>query len=284
MRLPRARFISRLVVALAALTAVAWWIVGILVENQARAERERCRNSLSQLALALCGFQEVRGSFPPGTLAGCTLPPEQRVSWVPLILSWTDYFQSIHFLFESDRPWDSPENLLPRIEFTSPGEPIQIIPSAGPPKFPKGLRCPANHCQVGPGLPGPIHYVGIGGLGTDAPSLPAGHPRAGVFGYDRRTRMVDIRDGAATTMLLAETTSANGPWTAGGPSTVRGLDPARRPYLGPGRQFGETHRGGAMIAFADGSVRFLHDTIDPEVFEALSTIAGGEVLPGGWDH
>jgi hypothetical protein len=39
-----------------------------------------------------------------------------------------------------------------------------------------------------------------------------------------------------------------------------------------------------MVAFADGSVRFLHDTIDPGVFEGLSTIAGGEVLPGGWDH
>ncbi len=37
-----------------------------------------------------------------------------------------------------------------------------------------------------------------------------------------------------------------------------------------------------MVAFADGSVRFLRDTIDPSVFEALSTIAGGERLPANW--
>jgi hypothetical protein len=39
-----------------------------------------------------------------------------------------------------------------------------------------------------------------------------------------------------------------------------------------------------MVAMADGSVRFLNDTIDPTVFEALATVAGGEPLPAGWDH
>ena len=77
-------------------------------------------------------------------------------------------------------------------------------------------------------------------------------------------------------MMLAETTAGVGPWTAGGFTTVRGLDPARRPYIGRGRQFGGTHPGGAMVAFADGSIRFLGESIDPQVFEALSTVAGGE--------
>ncbi len=96
--------------------------------------------------------------------------------------------------------------------------------------------------------------------------------------------MADITDGAGTTMLLAETTTANGPWTAGGPSTVRGLDPGRPPYIGNRGQFGGAHPGGAMVAFADGSVRFLRDSIDPKVFEAISTIAGGESLPREWDR
>ena len=38
-----------------------------------------------------------------------------------------------------------------------------------------------------------------------------------------------------------------------------------------------------MVAFADGSVRFLRESIDPKVFEALATVAGGEPLPAGWD-
>jgi hypothetical protein len=101
-------------------------------------------------------------------------------------------------------------------------------------------------------------------------------PQAGVFGYDRKSRHEDIKDGAATTLLLLETAWNNGPWTAGGPPTVRGLDPTRLPYMGKNRQFGGTHRGLTGAAFADGSVHFLSESMAPEVFEALATIAGGE--------
>jgi hypothetical protein len=57
---------------------------------------------------------------------------------------------------------------------------------------------------------------------------------------------------------------------------VRGLDPAGKPYLGPYRQFGGLHRGGAWVAMADGSVRWVSDSISPKVFEALATMAGGD--------
>jgi len=125
----------------------------------------------------------------------------------------------------------------------------------------------------------PTPYIGIAGLGTDAPLLPKGDPRAGVFGYDRQTTIADIKDGLGTTMLVAESGRMSGSWLAGGPATVRGLNPDEQPYLGPGRQFGGRHRGGAMIGLADGSVRFVSESIDPKVFEALSTIAGGEKIP-----
>ncbi len=59
-------------------------------------------------------------------------------------------------------------------------------------------------------------------------------------------------------------------------------DPATKPYVGAGRQFGGIHPGYVSIAFADGSVRIVTETLDPKVFEALSTIAGGESLPTDW--
>ena len=85
-------------------------------------------------------------------------------------------------------------------------------------------------------------------------------------------------------MILIETAQGQAPWSAGGPSSVRGVDPAARPYLGPGRPFGGYHPGGANAAMADGSVRFVRDSVDPRAFEALSTIAGGEAVPPGWDR
>ncbi|WP_439624295.1 DUF1559 family PulG-like putative transporter [Gemmata sp.] len=45
---------------------------------------------------------------------------------------------------------------------------------------------------------------------------------------------------------------------------------------------GSYHPGGASVALADGSVRFVPETIDLGVLGALSTRAGGEVLPGDW--
>jgi prepilin-type processing-associated H-X9-DG protein len=78
--------------------------------------------------------------------------------------------------------------------------------------------------------------------------------------------------------MAIETNAANGPWLAGGPATVRGFDPGGPPYLGFNGQFGSFHRNGSEALFADGSVRFLSDTVDPKVFAALATIAGGEAI------
>ena len=37
-----------------------------------------------------------------------------------------------------------------------------------------------------------------------------------------------------------------------------------------------TSRRGAWVAMADGSVRWIEESISPKIFEALSTMAGGD--------
>jgi prepilin-type processing-associated H-X9-DG protein len=44
--------------------------------------------------------------------------------------------------------------------------------------------------------------------------------------------------------------------------------------------YGSGHTGGANFALADGSVRFISDSISPLNFRALGTRASGEVITG----
>ncbi len=265
-----------IVLAALAVAAVAAGSMAYSAREEAR--REGCANNLKQLALGLRNYQATYEAFPYGTVPVADLPPERRLSW--FVGAWTFVGDGqLELRIDRTKPWDAPGNRRPLVY-----SPLSAPPTTFELEQMPAITCPSNPQRAGSSEPGQMHYVGIAGLGIDSPALPRGHPRAGVFGYDRQTRTADLKDGASTTLLLVETARANGPWTAGGPATVRGLDPDRRPYIGPGRQFGGTHRGVAMAAFADGSVRPIRDSIAPEVFEALSTTAGGEPLAPGWDR
>lgn len=280
MRHPLTRFtVRRMMVAVAVVALLLTGTFSILGARQAAAQNQ-CRNNLLQIALALHNYHSVYDTFPSATIGRPDLPPTQRLSWTVVIFLLFE--QGLQLLIDQAEPWDSPKNLRPLFRFTSTdGDPP---PRTVPADVTPFLCCPAHRSLPTTNQPQAADYVGIAGLGTDAAALAKGHRRAGIFGYDRATRLEDVKDGLGSTLMMAETSVSKGPWTAGGPPTVRGLDPSHQPYLGPGRQFGGTHRGGVMVAFADGSVRFLRESTDPKVFEALSTVAGGEPLPAGWDR
>ena len=62
------------------------------------------------------------------------------------------------------------------------------------------------------------------------------------------------------------------PWTK--PDELK-FDPNAKPSL---YGAGSPHPGGFNVAFADGSVRFIKNAIKPEVWKAIITRAGGEVI------
>lgn len=146
--------------------------------------------------------------------------------------------------------------------------------------------------------PTPTHYLGIAGVGKDAATLAKDDPRAGIFGYDRQITFDDVKDGTSYTLMAVEMAWGTGAWTAGGPGTVRGLDPeagagrgsptppARptgglhiddSPYTSSNGPFGGNHMGGTNVLLVDGSVHFLKMPFDPVTFEAMATYAGAEV-------
>ena len=228
------------------------------------ANRVSCLNNMKQLGYALHNYHDTFHSFPPGTIPNEDLQPGDRLSWLVPILPFIEQ-DNLYAQINRGKGWNSPENQATKRQV-------------------KTLLCPESEVygnfQIG-------SYVGMAGLGKDAPLLASTDAKAGVFGYDRKTKQSQVTDGVSTTLMVIETNFENGPWSAGGFPTVRGIDTDGSDYLGFTGQFGSLHRTEestlfkvypecSNCTFVDGSVRYLVKTIDPLTFEALATIAGGE--------
>jgi hypothetical protein len=256
------------------LSVAAGLVVPAISSCRKAAARLRCWNNLKQIALALETYNDCYHHFPTGTLSSPGLPPGKRLSWCMEICP-AFMLGGHETKFDRAKSWDAEVNCPPRWEVREETHDDKMHYHEQQVGELKVFLCPANPARTTPPLPSPTHYLGVAGVGEAAAELPLSDPRAGVFGYDRKTTLADIKDGTATTLLAVETTVDNGPWTAGGRPTVRSLDPARGPYLGTGGQFTSNHRL-LNAAFAEGSVRGLSDKVSPAVLEALATVAGGE--------
>ncbi|QJW96527.1 DUF1559 family PulG-like putative transporter [Frigoriglobus tundricola] len=252
------------------------------------AARMACTSHFKQWALALHNyaalFPDERGTkkldaFPAGTVPNSVLPPEERLSWWVPVLPFMEQ-GAVCDQFDLTRGAGDPRNAEPvshRLQWL-------VCPSSG--EYDRGTHEWKSAAPL-------THYVGVAGVGPDAATLPLGHPRAGVFGYDRRTAFLgDFPDGVSNTLLLIETAQTPGHWAYGGAATVRAFAPDMAPYIGPGRPFGGWHNGTpvlfgqrthtCVVAMADGAVRSFSNATAPEVLEALATVAGHESLPADW--
>ncbi len=231
------------------------------------ANRMKCANSLKQLMFAFLSYEDsgrsaaapaanspdvvARQPFPPGC-QGSGATPEERLSWVVALLPFMEQ-ESLYRKFDLGKGYAAN---LPAAQTRLPW-----------------LLCPSSKELADDAV---THYVGLAGIGRDAAPRPAGAGGNGFMGYDRLTSTALIKDGTSNTIALTETRVDLGPWARGGPSTLRGFDPGGVSPQGDRPPFGSHHAGGMNVAMADGSVRFLPASIDPERLAGLITIAGGE--------
>ena len=248
--------------------AILGVLIGLMLPAVRRvrepAARMKCSNNLKYLMLALHNFESTdrptaypstgqpdapaaRG-FPPGSFGPGTTPDE-RLSWMVALLPFLEQ-DNLASQFDENKGYAG--NL-----------------SAAQ------TRVATFLCTAGkePAPAAATHYVAMAGLGPDAASRPAGAPGNGFMGHDRLTSLASITDGTSNTIALMETRAGLGPWARGGASTVRAFDPADLPVHGDGRPFGG-HSGVMPAAMADGSVRSVRPTVDPQRLAAAITIAG----------
>ena len=214
----------------------------------------------------------VAAAVPAGTVVRPELPPERRLSWVaPLLPTFNPKRQdtlAVYGQLDLTKAWDAGPNRA------AAETPLRLLVSyAAPP--------PAT-----PGAPAVTQFVGVGGLGADAPTLPLGpdsvaDPRAGCFRYGGPTPFAAVADGLSNTVLIGEVSTDLGPWLQGGPATVRTFDPsAGAPVpVGVGGQFGGNHLAGGIFGMADHGVRVLTRRTDARFLANLCTINGGDAAP-----
>lgn len=241
--------------------AVVAVLVALLLPavQQAReaARRSQSKNNLKQLGLAMHNYHDTHTSFPAGTHPNAKLKVEERLSWLTDLLPYMDQaplFNTINF----EKAWNDKTNE------TGSKVTLQVLlnPSQPSPPVVNGF--------------GVTNYVGMAGVGKDAPTLPITDNRVGVFGYDRVTRLRDIADGSSNTIMITDASKDFGPWSQGGKSNIRAL--TTKPYINGPDGIGSPHSGGLNVLLSDGAVRFVSQDIDPKVLEALVTIHGGETI------
>ncbi|WP_339613615.1 DUF1559 domain-containing protein [uncultured Rubinisphaera sp.] len=231
------------------------------------ARREQCKNTLKQLSLALLNYHDTYGIFPYGAVGSINLPPEKRWSWYLCIGNFWGHYGVPEI--DYNRPWDDPA-LRPLILHTWRNGPFEEFDVPLVP-FP-AIKCPNGTLKTHIDGQPFTDYVGTAGVTPEAAMLPASSHRAGLWAYEDGRSLSDIHDGISNTLLAMETSSSNGCWLAGGPSTVREYDPAL-PTIGSSAQFGGLHSGGGMAVFADGHVSFLAESISTCVLAEMMTIA-----------
>ncbi len=278
-------------------------IIGVLVAlllpavQAAReaARRSQCLNNLHQMGVALYGYHDSHRSFPSAYIW------PNRALWSGLILNQMEQVP-LYDTLEFGEPWDVNDS------------PNELACATYLPAY----RCPSSTNLRHMDLQGitrrvPCNYLACAsGTGTreSGPPPVVGLPDSdGMFYVNSDTRVADIRDGTSSTVAIGETLvriDVQGPdlhgvvqivdhWYIGTPSgdanevsegmgsTGVAINSVDMPDVFVDEKelcFSSRHPGGAQVLFADGHAAFISETIDRDVWSALGTRAGGEVVEG----
>lgn len=240
-------------------------IIGVLVAlalpalSSAResARRSLCLSNLRQIGLAMHAYHDQWHFFPPGCVEYRirSKPQNRQFAWSLYLLPNLEQGNLYHStnLFA---PFDAPHNS----SATSTVLTTFVCPSA-------------NHPTIRSEGRGRCDYGGMNGERITSPN----NPPKGVMLHDKCVRIAMITDGTSRTIMIAEDSlNPDGQWANGLNVFDQGYPINKGPKFE--NDMRSTHVGGAQCALADGSARFLRETIDTKILAALCTRAGREAI------
>lgn len=281
--------------------------------QQAReaARRTQCKNNLKQLGLALHNYADTHRTFPAETYAGKRDDGSWHYScWVSQTLAFFEQQGLANIYDHRFSFWDTQnqtaiESKLVLFECPSTPGGAQLTTTLR-------LRNPGWTIVTDRGAY-TSDYAGQRGVhsSTFRIYVPGGNSpqNEGIFSADAGTKFRDITDGTTNTVIVHESAGRSnwirrdhttgqtvvsppefGGWfdywsgpcagwmygfeddglTTRGPRFINASNKWANPF--------SFHTGGVNVAMADGSVRFLSDTMNNLTFIALCTDGGGEVV------
>ncbi len=276
-------------------------IIGILIgmllpavqQVREAARRTECANKLRQLSLGVINFESANRRFPSGWTSA-------RNSADGLLPGWGWSAEVLPFIEQASLSNQidfrsailDPSNLPLTTEvvdtYLCPSDPAPEILNfvtevAEPVGSGSGNR--NNSSSVGDEvLLARSNYSGVFGNIEAAEDPFRGD---GIFFGNSRIGFRNIRDGSSNTMLIGERRNDIGAVTWVG--VIDGIDEPFARVVGATdrapnnpnqglQDFRSYHPGGVNIGLADGSTQFVSDTVADDLFQALGSRAGGEVV------
>lgn len=270
----------------------------------------QCSNHLKQLGLALLNYESAHGCFPPAEIHGGSW----NGGYQPYVstggtafgdhCSWTGqvgHWMNLIFPFAEQQAAYDKLNFEARPQYSDPDN-LEVMKTI----FPFFL-CPSDPYRglTSDGTARITHYYAVSGSSPQGFAHPDGtlnyghcNGNDGMFYNDSAVMMAEVRDGSSNTAMLCEVWGRV--WPNGKAPT--GNIPPGYPSHASSRAMNlhavvyfdwspnsthhnpwianSWHPGGVHSVYADGSVHFIPDTIQLEVFQALATISGGEAIDG----